>query len=583
VVTPKSKIPLWPKELSLRSLRGRMALLFGVLLLPAGALAVHSGATGASLRIAAAQREVGAEVLRAMNAHRDKVTRLREIASTVAATTAISSLTGRACNSALSTLSNRFQEIEVVAIVDSGARISCASNPAVVGRISVARDLVEVAATRDGVAIGFLTSSSLLPGSLVAAVAPLAREGPGRAQFAMVARDSRPLMTRTSGAASLAGGYAALSDADGNVLEVEGLAADSEELAALTRRLAQGDIRSRLAPFHVRTSWAVVSELEDDSIFLVHGWRAAPPTLGKRFDAVWAMIAPVLMWLVAIGAVWIGVKVYVTTPLLTLGVLARSYARGEEPEASNGSAAAPEEISALRRTLQAMAKSLRKREADLADALQKERVLLREVNHRVKNNLQMVASILAIQARSSEDEPQRWGLSRVRDRVQLLALAYSRIYESSAVQDIALDELAGDIGRTLLAARGYLAANVRLKLKLAPVRASVEIAVPMAFLMGESLSQALDMLSGVSAATIEMSLEAFGEDGCVFTVTSPEQGQVQAVTPTARRMIEAFARQLGADVEYDPERPFFTRIRVRKIGSELLEPDPRLGTIAGAE
>ena len=60
---------------------------------------------------------------------------------------------------------------------------------------------------------------------------------------------------------------------------------------------------------------------------------------------------------------------------------------------------APDEIRSLRRTLAAMAKTLRGREQRLVAALAEERALLREVHHRVKNNLQMVASLLNIQAR----------------------------------------------------------------------------------------------------------------------------------------------------------------------------------------
>jgi two-component sensor histidine kinase len=73
---------------------------------------------------------------------------------------------------------------------------------------------------------------------------------------------------------------------------------------------------------------------------------------------------------------------------------------------------APTEIASLRRTMAAMAKTLGGRELRLAEALREEQALLHELHHRVKNNLQMMASILSIQSRLAMDESEARGLLR---------------------------------------------------------------------------------------------------------------------------------------------------------------------------
>jgi two-component sensor histidine kinase len=277
----------------------------------------------------------------------------------------------------------------------------------------------------------------------------------------------------------------------------------------------------------------------------------------------WTLLAPILLWLAAVGAAWYAIELFVARPLFLVERLARAYARGEESELDEEMLrTAPLELRNLRRTLAAMAKTLRGREARITEALQEERVLLREVHHRVKNNLQMVASILSIQARSADDEAEARGLARAKDRVQMLALAHARIYASGEVRDIALDQLAGDVARGLIAGRGAAAAHLRLEMTLDPVRADVDRAVAFAFMIGESISNAIDYALAKRGATINMSLTVQNDGSLVFEVGSDPLAVDGESSPAAQRLVDAFASQLNARVLREPGNPVFTRIIV---------------------
>jgi two-component sensor histidine kinase len=267
--------------------------------------------------------------------------------------------------------------------------------------------------------------------------------------------------------------------------------------------------------------------------------------------------APVLIWLFAIGAGWCAIEVYVTRPLSNLETAARAFARGEELPDSPALLAAPDEIRSLRRTLAAMAKTLRGREQRLVEALAEERALLREVHHRVKNNLQMVASLLNIQARGARDESEARGLSRAHDRVQLLALVHQRIYASGAVRDLRIDELSADIARSLMQSRGLQAQNVSFN--FAEVHTDADRAAPLSFLIGEAISSALDEMGEAGALTLHLSQD--DNEEVRFAVEVATEGGQQ---PTAQsvRLIDAFARQLGAQLGRDPSRPSLLWVRV---------------------
>jgi two-component sensor histidine kinase len=212
----------------------------------------------------------------------------------------------------------------------------------------------------------------------------------------------------------------------------------------------------------------------------------------------------------------------------------------------------------------AMAKTLRGREQRLVEALGEERALLREVHHRVKNNLQMVASLLNIQARGAKDESEAWGLARAHDRVQLLALVHQRIYASGELRELRLDDLTAEIARQLVQARGAQAKDIHLATHLSPARADTDHAVPLTFLVGEAISFALDCCGGSEDLGVWLEQDGNGEMRFAVDCNAAACG----VPGVGERLIDAFARQLGAHIGRDPERPAALWVRVPRAPAE---------------
>ncbi len=547
-----------------------MALLLGAALLPMGLMTLNAGLRAATLAEAASQGEIAAHVQESMLQRERDVVRLRTVTRTIAANSTFARGGAAQCNSVMNTLGKEFAEFAVVTILDRGSRIVCASRPDAVGRVAASGGLVEAATASGDVAIGFVPAPRISEEPVLAAVAPIGAAGSAARLFVGVTRTSAPLLARASGVDSV---FAALTDSNGRVLQVSGLDVQGEDYRALIRTLAAQSLRSRDAPFRVGNLWAVTAELADADIYLVEGWRRPPLTAGSVARTVWAISAPVLVWLIAVLATWFAVEIYIARPLTALELLARAYARGEDTTTPESFRNAPVEISSLRRTLAAMAKTLRGREHRLAEALQEERALLREVNHRVNNNLQLVASLLSIQSRATTVEQQAVGLARAHDRIQLLALAHNQIYGSGQVHDVRVDDLAGEIARALTAARGANTGRIVLNLDMQPAHAPVDHAVPLAFLIGESVSQALDMLEGAERATLNVALHCEPNGDVTFTVSSPEHGPRKVPASPAKRIIEAFARQIGVTVGYDPQDPLSVRL-VMKMASAEVETAP---------
>jgi two-component sensor histidine kinase len=550
----------------LRSLRGRLAALLGLAFLPAGAVAGQAGLTAEAERRGALQQSVGAEEIAAMTGVRDQIISMREVSRSLAANANLFADNRVRCQSTLERIGAQYDDRIVLGVLNGDGDVVCADHRQMVGERSDAAPLLVQASARAQAVIGFNAARA----SFIA-VAP-AEGSP---------RDANLFVAVTQPAASLLASHGQrdpwsaniIVDGGGRMLFSQGLDGNSREARDVRELLERTPPNALSNAQRVGKSWFVATELEQGYLYIVHGWRPPPPTFVGNLRSAWTLLAPMLLWLAAVGAAWYAIELFVARPLFLVERLARAYARGEESELDEEMLrTAPLEMRNLRRTLAAMAKTLRGREARITEALQEERVLLREVHHRVKNNLQMVASILSIQARSAEDEAEARGLARAKDRVQMLALAHARIYASGEVRDIALDQLAGDVARQLIAGRGAAAAHLRLDMTLDPVRADVDRAVAFAFMIGESVSNAIDNALATRGAAIHMSLVVRDDGSLEFEVTCaplPEGGEM---APAAQRLIDAFASQLNARVIREQGNPVLTRIILPPEGEAAAPP-----------
>jgi two-component sensor histidine kinase len=161
-------------------------------------------------------------------------------------------------------------------------------------------------------------------------------------------------------------------------------------------------------------------------------------------------------------------------------------------------------------------------EDQIKASLREKEVLLREIHHRVKNNLQVVSSLLNMQARNAKDEETSEVLSESRDRVNTMALIHSRLYESGNLSEI---NMKGFVDKLLV--QLFQISPVQ-DVKIAPiVRASdcslpISIAVPVGLIINELLSNASKhAFADREEGKIEINLTA-SEEGRVNLMVSDD-------------------------------------------------------------
>ena len=191
-------------------------------------------------------------------------------------------------------------------------------------------------------------------------------------------------------------------------------------------------------------------------------------------------------------------------------------------------------------------------------------VLLREVNHRVGNSLQIIASLLHLQANSSTQDDVKAALTNAMGRVAAVAQVHRRLYTSHDLKNVLLnqylDALLEDLRRSAEGNR-----MSRLTLKAEPIEIDPDRAVSIGIIVNELVMNAVKYAYPNGAGPIHVNLNAQGDD-LVLSIADDGVGLNVKIDPRStgmgQRIVTAMASKLDASVERDPTHPG-TRIVLR--------------------
>ncbi len=191
-------------------------------------------------------------------------------------------------------------------------------------------------------------------------------------------------------------------------------------------------------------------------------------------------------------------------------------------------------------------------------------ILLREVNHRVANSLQLISSLIELQARRVGDEAARGMLRQAAERVEAVSLVHRRLYTSNDVEYVEMDAyltgLIEELSRaTLLSeAHGGPLSGPRIALEAEPIRVETDKAVPIGLMVNELVTNAVKYAYPVGATgQVRVSLKRpSATSGVCLVVEDDGIGYPQPdVAPKGSGMgamiVKSMARSLGATVELD--------------------------------
>lgn len=262
-----------------------------------------------------------------------------------------------------------------------------------------------------------------------------------------------------------------------------------------------------------------------------------------------AMSLPILMWVVAALLSWYLVRRSLILPLGRLKTAVIAYQPGDRLELPEklGPAA---EIHELGQAFERAVERIEESEQQMGEALHGQRRLVREVHHRVKNNLQVVASLLNIHGRSARSQEARDAYAAIGRRVDALSVVHRNHFaDVEETRGISLRPLLVELSATLRASAPDNARATPIQLDVDALYTTQDAAVATAFFVTEVVEFA--MLDQPGEA-IEIELRRVSELAAHLTIssnslTTAEDGDVDRLQFS--RIIGGLARQLRSPLD----------------------------------
>ncbi|MCC7275638.1 MAG: PAS domain-containing protein [Alphaproteobacteria bacterium] len=204
-------------------------------------------------------------------------------------------------------------------------------------------------------------------------------------------------------------------------------------------------------------------------------------------------------------------------------------------------------------------------EAELATALEQQRLLFTELNHRVKNHLQMIAAVLRLQGARQELPAVRAEFEKAIGRIDTIADLHGRLYRDCRVGDVDMAAYLADIcdGLRRLVPPGT---PVAVECTAEPVSLGLDQAVPLGLVVNELATNAIRHAFPAGAAgRVRVGLVRQG-DACVLTVADDGCGLVEPAqegTGIGRRIVGALAAQIGASLTVEQAAGTVCRLAFR--------------------
>ncbi len=196
-----------------------------------------------------------------------------------------------------------------------------------------------------------------------------------------------------------------------------------------------------------------------------------------------------------------------------------------------------------------------RRTDELRDALETQTMLVHEVDHRVKNNIQMISALIGMQAMSIGDLQARAAMSSLLQRVEAMGTVHRRLYQAEDVRQFDLADFTRDIVHDLMKSSGR--DDIKVRLDLESVRIPSQLASPHALMLNELIVNALKhAFPAGRPGRLAVAIARDEEAGQLrLTVADDGAGMAEAGRGFGTRLIRTLARQLAAEITWRTADP----------------------------
>jgi two-component sensor histidine kinase len=542
----------------MNSLRARMALILGAVLLVPFSYAVfqtvHAYAQERARVLETLERT--AHLISASQA--DVFAEARRLLAELAGTREINRGDDYACSALLIDNLGRSLRYGNFAVTDDAGVVRCSSSPRMLGLSLTDRSWFQSVRAGANSAVSEVVDGRDGRGRTVIVAAAL-RTGEGKFNGALSASIDLALLDARMAELSLP------EDATVFLIDQRGVPLISSGAGASPTSPTRTPVLAR--PADAATAEQVERHyanavIDGTPLSVVVGLPAPDRWFWMERNLIAGLFGPFLMLALALSAVWIGTDLLVNRHIAALARASRAYSRGEfgvRPKV----AGAPSELRELGDVFARMAEHIRARESELKTSLEQKDVLLREIHHRVKNNLQIVTSLLNLRARAIGTPAARAALHEAQTRITALALVYRFLYEHNDLDIVDLDVLVRELSDLLGDSAGPGDGRITLEIETAAVQVATARAISIALWLTEAITNAYNhafpegrsgtirvMLRHAPGAQVELEVQDDGI-GMPAELARPEDTITASAGTLGVTLIRMLAKQVGGVARFE--------------------------------
>lgn len=327
---------------------------------------------------------------------------------------------------------------------------------------------------------------------------------------------------------------------------------------------------SAMDQFGKEHSFALVPMIPD----LVYALGVWPP--GQARGTWWSLtlspgFIPLMMFIASLGVAYLAVDRLVVGRVSLLRAKMREFTRTRQFEPEERRQSTSSELEDLEQSFTDMAFGLMADEAKMEDALREKNVLLKEVHHRVKNNLQLISSIMNMQIRKARSPETQTVLRRLQDRILGLSTIHRNLYQTENLNETNAGVLLSDLFKELIVSGAAAGSNLDYEGDFEEVIVFPDQAVPLSLLASELATNALKYVAPVGGARpwIRASLKVV-EPGISRLICENSRDRMAEKSDEERsglgtQLIRAFAAQLGGDLQVEETDTVHTTVVTFKV------------------
>ncbi|MGR3509081.1 MAG: sensor histidine kinase [Sulfitobacter sp.] len=296
-------------------------------------------------------------------------------------------------------------------------------------------------------------------------------------------------------------------------------------------------------------------------VYAMSVWPTDSSLLKAGSTTALSLFLPVAMWIASLIVAFWALNRLAIKHIGKLSRQMRHFALNRTLPRTPLGGVVPTEIVNMEQAFIGMAESILRDEAKLEDNLRQKNILLKEVHHRVKNNLQLISSIMNMQIRQASTQDAKRVLQRLQDRILSLATVHKSLYQNDSLTRVDGGALTNEIVNQLLSVGLPSGSGVKIIQHYEAIQLDPDDAAPLTLLVSEAITNAMKYVAlGEDANSfIDVNLAYTGAESAKLIVKNTTGGgQDEVGTGLGSRLINAFSRQLNGQVETNEEDGVYT-------------------------